>query len=163
MNFLQYLTEAPDSGNRGTASNVQSPTAPNRQTHMTGMAEPGRGLEQGQKKVTLGDNQRKSTLPSDKETKVGITDVKGKEGVVRKVKWAHLVHKKLEADGTYNELWVYEVGSKDRFRDELEIRKDILAGTDIPVNKTKSPDGSQHYELWSIGNVQMMNIKGLPQ
>ena len=46
---------------------------------------------------------------------------------------------------------------------DLEIRRDILAGTDIPPKKTKSEDGSQMYKLNNIGNAQMLEITGLPQ
>lgn len=82
------------------------------------------------------------------------------QGFIRTVPDAHLVYKRQQPDGTFNELWVYNIGND--FRKELEIRKGILAGTDIPLNKMKSPDGGQQYELWTAGNAQMMFITGVP-
>ena len=82
-----------------------------------------------------------------------------RQGLVRKVKGAHLVYKRQIEDGTYEELWIYNSGN---LRDELDIRKAVLAGTDIPTSKTTSPDGTQKYELWSAGNAEMLQIKGLP-
>lgn len=82
-----------------------------------------------------------------------------KRGLIRTVKNAHLVYKRETGEGTYEELWIYNVTS---LRDELSVKKAILAGTDIPVNKMTSPDGSQTYEVWSIGNAEMILIKGLP-
>jgi len=83
-----------------------------------------------------------------------------RQGVIRNVKGAHLVYKRQDDDGSFEELWIYKEG--DKFQDELSVRHDILAGTDIPVNKTQSPDGSQKAETWAVGNVQYMSITGLP-
>jgi ribosome modulation factor len=82
-----------------------------------------------------------------------------RQGIVRRVKSAHLIYKRQTEEGTYEELWIYNVGN---MRDELDVRKAILAGTDIPTTKTTSPDGSQSYEMWSAGNAEMLQIKGLP-
>lgn len=84
-----------------------------------------------------------------------------RQGVIRTVPKAHLVYKRQTSDGTYEELWIYTTGGS--MQDELTIRRAILAGTDIPANKVKSPDGSQSYEIWTVGNGQLLNIKGLPQ
>jgi len=81
-------------------------------------------------------------------------------GVIRTVKDAHLIFKKRSEDGTFEELWIYNTG--DHIRDEMDIRRDILAGTDIPPKKTSSPDGSQEYTLTTMGNAQYVDIKGLP-
>ena len=83
-----------------------------------------------------------------------------KQGIIRKVKNAHLVFKRQNEEGTYEELWVYKSG--DKLDKEMEIRRDILAGTDIPQNSSKSKDGSQTYDLWSVGNIQFLHISGLP-
>jgi len=80
-------------------------------------------------------------------------------GLIRTVKDAHLVYKRKTEDGSFEELWIYNVSS---LRGDLDIRKAILAGTDIPVTKTRSPDGQQSYELWSAGNAELMRIEGLP-
>lgn len=82
-----------------------------------------------------------------------------RQGLIRKVPKAHLVYKRQTEEGQYEELWIYNAGE---IKDELTIRKAILAGTDIPVTKTKSPDGAQQYEMWTTGNVEMLLIKGLP-
>lgn len=87
------------------------------------------------------------------------TEDPDRQGLIRNVKNAHLVYKRQDDDGTYEELWAYKVGS---LRDELDIRKAILAGTDIPINQMQSPDGKQVYHLWSSGNIEMLHIKGLP-
>jgi hypothetical protein len=83
-----------------------------------------------------------------------------KQGVIRTIPNAHLVHKRQQEDGTFDELWIFNI--LDDFKKELKIRRAILAGTDIPINKMRSPDGSQTYELWTVGNGQMLKIQGLP-
>jgi len=81
-------------------------------------------------------------------------------GVIRTVDDAHLIYKRQTEDGTFEELWIYNI--HDSTNDELDIRRDILAGTDIPVKKTKSADGTQSYQITTMGNAQMIKIKGLP-
>lgn len=81
------------------------------------------------------------------------------QGLIRNVKGAHLVYKRDTDDGTFEELWIYNITT---LRDELNIKKAILAGTDIPINKTVSPDGNQSYDIWSSGNAEMIVIRGLP-
>lgn len=82
-----------------------------------------------------------------------------RQGLIRTIKGAHLVYKRDTEDGTYEELWIYNVTT---LKSELDVKKAILAGTDIPTNKIRSPDGSQTYEIWSAGNAEMILIKGLP-
>lgn len=84
-----------------------------------------------------------------------------RQGTIRVIKGAHLVYKRKTPDGFYEELWFYNIG-KETSRDELELRKEILAGTDIPESGTKSDDGAQSYEIWTSGNGQMMKVVGLP-
>jgi hypothetical protein len=84
-----------------------------------------------------------------------------RQGLIRVVPGAHLVYKRVEEDGTYEELWIFNTGDQD-FKKEMQVRRGILAGTDIPPNKMKSDDGSQSYTLWSAGNAQMLHITGLP-
>lgn len=83
-----------------------------------------------------------------------------KQGAIRYVKGAKLVYKRETDEGSYEELWIYNIGSATR--GEHEIRKDILAGTDIPIEKTASEDNSQSYTLWTAGNAQLLKIIGLP-
>lgn len=86
------------------------------------------------------------------------TEDPSKQGVLRTVKNAHLVYKRETGTGGYEELWIYNVGN---LKDELVIRKAILAGTDIPPGQTSSEDGSQTYALWSAGNAELLHITGL--
>ena len=83
-----------------------------------------------------------------------------KEGVIRTVDGAHLIKKDQRPDGKFEEMWMYNV-DKD-MRKVLQIRRAILAGTDIGEKKTKSDDGEQEYSLWTLGNAQILHIKGLP-
>lgn len=87
------------------------------------------------------------------------TDDPNRQGLIRTVKHAHLVYKRETEEGTFEELWIYNVTT---LRDEMTVKKAILAGTDIPTNKMQSPDGSQSYESWSAGNAELLMIKGLP-
>lgn len=87
------------------------------------------------------------------------TEDPNRQGLIRTVKNAHLVYKRETEEGTYEELWLYNVSD---FRTELSTKKAILAGTDIPTNKTRSPDGSQTYTTWAAGNAEMLLIRGLP-
>ena len=80
-------------------------------------------------------------------------------GVIRAVKNAHLVYKREMEDGTYQELWVYNVREFDT---TLGVKKAILAGTDIPPGKLQSADGEQTYTSWASGNAELLLIKGLP-
>lgn len=110
----------------------------------------------------LGDNDAETDGEEDPKLDAitdQATEDPDKQGLIRTVKGSHLVYKRKSEDGTYEELWIYNAGN---MRDELEVRKAILAGTDIPTSKTQSPDGSQKYELWSAGNAEMLQIQGLP-
>lgn len=93
----------------------------------------------------------------DNVAQAAIED-KSKQGVLRAVKNAHLVYKRETGTGGYEELWIYNVGN---LKDELVVRKAILAGTDIPPGQTSSEDGSQTYTLWSAGNAELLHITGL--
>lgn len=87
------------------------------------------------------------------------TEDPDRRGLIRTVKDAHLVYKRETEDGTFEELWVFNVTDLKR---EMTIRKAILAGTDIEVNKSSSPDEKQEYTIWTAGNVEMLKITGLP-
>jgi hypothetical protein len=82
------------------------------------------------------------------------------EGIVRSIKGANLVSKKQQADETFTEVWIYNVGKK--FSDEAGIRKGILSGTDIDPTKNFSEDGAQEAVISSIGNVQYLTLTGIP-
>lgn len=81
-------------------------------------------------------------------------------GIIRTVDNAHLIYKRRDEEGKFEELWVYNTNGK--LGDELDIRRDILAGTDIEPKKTQSPDGSQKYTLTTLGNAQFVHVTGLP-
>jgi len=81
-------------------------------------------------------------------------------GITRTVDHAHLVYKRQSEDGTYDELWIYNIHRDTN--DEMDIRRDILAGTDIPAKKTQSLDGKEKYIITTMGNAQMIKITGLP-
>lgn len=102
-------------------------------------------------------------VPQDSEELDTIADKAtedpDRQGVIRAVKGAHLVYKRESQDGGFEELWIYNV---DNLQDEMTIRKAILSGTDIPMNSSSSPDGSQTYKMWSAGNAEMILISGLP-
>lgn len=79
-------------------------------------------------------------------------------GLIRTIPKSHLIYKRQQEDGTYEELWIYNV---DDLNSQVETRKAILAGTDIPTNKQASPDGKQSYVIWTAGNAEMLKIIGL--
>lgn len=88
------------------------------------------------------------------------TEDPNKQGVLRKVEGARLVYKRQTENGTYEELWAYNI-SKSNAPDSFKKRRNILAGTDIPPNKSTSPDGSQTYDIWTTSNAELIRIKGL--
>lgn len=85
-----------------------------------------------------------------------------RQGDVRYVKGAHLVFRREDPEeGTFEELWIFNTG-KEAVRKADSILRDILAGTDIDQQQIRSEDGTQSYSAWSIGNAQMVHVKGLP-
>lgn len=82
-----------------------------------------------------------------------------KAGLLRTVPKAHLVYKRGQEDGTFTELWSYNVSS---VKDTVKIRNSILAGTDIERSQLRSSDGTQGYDVWSVGNIEILKIYGLP-
>ena len=91
-----------------------------------------------------------------------------RQGLIRTVDNAHLIYKRKSEDGTFEELWIYNIGvdfgpdTKTPFADEMEVRNDILASTDIDNNDTESEDRTQSYTLTTMGNAQFMHVTGLP-
>jgi len=84
-----------------------------------------------------------------------------RQGLIRKVKNAHLIYKRENETDTYDELWVYRSG-KDGIKSEIDIKNDIISGTDIPIDGLKSDDGEQFYEIWHVGEVIFLKIINLP-
>ena len=83
-----------------------------------------------------------------------------KQGLIKKIDGAHLVYKRVNEDGTYDELWMYNISRGHN--DEYTIRSAILANTDIEQKSGVSASGKQKYTLWTSGDVQMMQVTGLP-
>jgi hypothetical protein len=82
-----------------------------------------------------------------------------KEGLIRTVKGAYLVYKRITPDNNYEELWVYNIGN---VRSQTRIRNAILSGTDVDPVTLRSPDNEQTATTWSKGNVQYLHVYGLP-
>lgn len=114
----------------------------------------GVGTQQGQQAVGM------PQAPIEEPEGVTVEGDPDKQGLIRTVKGAHLVYKRQEEEGTFEELWIFNTGKK--FGDEYDVRHAILAGTDIPPKKTRSDDGNQEYFLSTLGNAQLLHIKGLP-
>jgi hypothetical protein len=102
-------------------------------------------------------NDEKSSNDKDDKKKKENPD---KQGVLRKIQNAHLIYKRQDVDGTYTELWTYDI--QKGVKDEFNIRNAILNGTDIDHKTGSSPDNIQRYELWTSNNRQFMQITGLP-
>ena len=98
--------------------------------------------------------------PAEEPMEVQDWESMNRQGTIRRVENAHLVFKRQTDSGDFEELWVFKQGKDEK--DAFEIRKDIIAGTDIPENKTISDDKKQKLESWSSGNIQMIYISGLP-
>lgn len=84
------------------------------------------------------------------------------EPSIRKIKGARLVRKKMHADGTYEELWIYHVGSQGDYSRDERIRTSILQDTDIDPASGKSEDGNQRMSIWRRGDVEFLELVGLP-
>lgn len=83
------------------------------------------------------------------------------QGVIRTVKGANLVYKRQMPDNTFSELWIMNIGND--MKKESQIKRGILAGTDIDAQSQQSQDGKQNMDLYSVGNVQFCELTGLPQ
>ena len=83
-----------------------------------------------------------------------------RQGVIRHVDGASLVYKRKAADGTYTELWIYKL-TPDILSNETDVKRAILAGTDISQGNSTSEDGSQTYEIWTVSDAEMLLIKGM--
>ncbi len=108
----------------------------------------------------MGDEEMGDEEQHDEFGGLDDEDDPDRQGLIRVVPGAHLIYKRAGEDGTFEELWIYN--TENQFDKELEARRAILAGTDIEMNKMKSKDGLQSYELWDAGNAQLLKITGLP-
>ena len=131
-------------------------------TNQDDKQELGQGVDMG--RGPMMSTEPVEQLPADTDNELedlmGDFDDPDRAGVIRTVDNAHLVYKRQTEDGSFEELWIYNIGNS--MNDELEIRRDILAGTDIKPKTTTSEDGKQQYFLTTLGNAQYVNIRGLP-
>lgn len=100
-------------------------------------------------------------LPADTELELDdeIDPAEGdRTGIIRTVNNAHLIYKQQTEEGSFEELWIYNIG---KGYDEMDVRRNILAGTDIPPKKSESPDGSQTFTVTTLGNAQYLHITGM--
>lgn len=116
-------------------------------------------ISQDQNQTQLQDQGIPATQPESNINGFEVHDDPNRQGLVRTVKGAHLVYKRKNEEGSYDELWVFGTGNND-IKDSLEVRRAILAGTDIPPRALKSENGQQSYTLTSLGNGQLLHIKG---
>jgi hypothetical protein len=86
-------------------------------------------------------------------------DSRGNSGLIRTIKGAYMVYKRMTPENNYEELWIYNM--KD-VRYQTKIRNSILAGTDVDPVTLISPDGEQRADIYSKGNIQFVHIDGLP-
>jgi hypothetical protein len=115
-------------------------------------------IKQDEKTTDEGDDKKSSDDKKDDEK--NKKENPDKQGVLRKIQNAHLIYKRQDIDGTYTELWAYDI--QKGLKDEFNIRNAILNGTDIDHKTGSSPDNVQRYELWTSVPRQFMQITGLP-
>lgn len=108
----------------------------------------------------IGDEPSADTGEEELDSDVLPDEDEDFQGDIRTVAGANLVYKRKSEDGNYEELWIYNVGND--IRQEMQIRRAILAGTDIVPTQTESDDGTQKSETTTLGNVQYLKITGLP-
>lgn len=114
----------------------------------------------GEELPTEDENFEDVDIPEDPEADELMDDSNEEELPPRVVDGAHLVYKRKGDEGTYEELWIYNVTPSST--ENMKIKDKILAGTDIEPTKTQSEDGTQQYDFWAIGNAHMIKITGLP-
>lgn len=113
--------------------------------------------------VSSEDDEDSLSGLDDEELEDGqfYSDDDQKQGIIRRIEGAHLVYKRKNDAGLFDELWIYNTTQK--IGTAINIKKDILAATDIPPKATTSEDGSQKYTLTTLGDVTFLHIMNLPQ
>jgi hypothetical protein len=112
--------------------------------------------DQSEKNSLLDTDQIYKLIKFDDEKQ---TEQQNRQGVIRRVPNAQLVYKRKTEDGTYEELWIYNINN---IKTQKNVREAILAGTDIVPNQTTSEDNKQYAETWTSGNIELLKINGLP-
>lgn len=108
---------------------------------------------------SLDEELPEEQAPDFEEDSLETEEDPDKQGMIRTVRGAYLVYKRVTANNNYEELWVYNTTN---IKSQTKIKNDILAGTDIDPVKLISQDGSQRAITWSRGNVQFITLTGLP-
>lgn len=114
----------------------------------------------GQQQMPMANQLQVQANQTEPQEEIPDSGDPNKQGIIRVVKGAHLVYKRRSNEGTFEELWVFNIG--DNYNTEREIQQAILAGTDIPSGRTMSRDGQQQFSSYVMGNAQMIHISGLP-
>jgi hypothetical protein len=96
--------------------------------------------------------------PEPTSSRVNLTAVSYDGNAARRVPRAKMLWKRKEDGGTFTERWWYIATNID---DLVAIKRRILAGTDIPTNKSVSPDGQQAVTMEQFGDVCYLTITGL--
>jgi hypothetical protein len=112
--------------------------------------------DQSEKNSLLDTDQIYKLIKFDDEKE---TEQQNRQGIIRHVPNAQLVYKRKTEDGTYEELWIYNINN---IKTQKNVREAILAGTDIVPNQTTSEDNKQYAETWTSGNIELLKINGLP-
>lgn len=107
-----------------------------------------------------GTGQDSSSADASDPTPLPEDDPAAQQSDERYVKGAHLISKKQIDATDFEELWIYRIDPNTP-EQAGTILKSILAGTDIPENKSRSDDGKQSYSIWTAGNAQYIHITGL--
>lgn len=106
------------------------------------------------------DSENDDHLYADDGTPDAQEHDPNRAGVIRKVDGAHLVYKREQQDGTYEEMWIFNTSN---IKQTMKIRSAILSGTDVKHGQSQSDDGSQNVSTWSVGNADILVISGLPR
>lgn len=108
------------------------------------------------------DNENSDeTAGNDTNDQEENTEQSNYQGMIRTVRGAYLVFKRKQSNDTYEEVWMYNIGKN--LKEETNIRKAILAGTDVDPNTHMSNNGEQKARTWTVGNVQFLTLTGLNQ
>lgn len=149
----------PKNGSLGGMSSEEDGKLSSEEDFGDPMAGPNRGMRPGTGPdgVAFGNDMASDEDDSREEEEEEDPD---RQGTIRVVKGAKLIFKRQQPDGTFSEMWAYNVGQG--LHETLGVKRAILSGTDIPENHFQSPDGKQRYKIVTMGNAQLIKIEGLP-
>lgn len=108
-------------------------------------------------------DEDQAELSADSDSTEPDADQPQMDGTIRRVTNAELVSKKKDdTTGRFTELWVYN-RDLHNMQHELQVRRAILNYTEIEGPRLQSPDGVQVARVWNCGNVEFLEISGLPE